>query len=154
MKTAKKRMKTAKKAWRQSQFKWQIKKIRLLSSIFWIGHKNLKNISHFFWSYCVNIKTNGRLFHILWPSHNLLTLLLQVFKRLFTIPYKYWKLYKQMLVCGAHVHIIALLHVPCACGKGFATVCAMCVRAAGFLVCDKRLYFCTLFCAKGQDILF
>ena len=40
----------------------------------------------------------------------------------------------QMLGCGAHVRIIALPHVRCACGsacgKGFATVCAMCVRAA------------------------
>ena len=41
-----------------------------------------------------------------------------------------------MLGCGAHVRIIAFLHVGCACGsacgKGFATVRAMCVRGALF----------------------
>ena len=61
-------------------------------------------------------------------------------------------------VAAHHVHIIALPHVRCACGsacgKGIATLCAMCVRAADFLVCDVRLHFCTLFWAKGQDFLF
>ena len=51
--------------------------------------------------------------------------------------------YFQMLGCGAHVRIIALLHVRCACGsacgKVFETVCAMCVRAADFgrAMCDR-----------------
>ena len=49
---------------------------------------------------------------------------------------------KQMLGCGAHVRIIALPHVRCACGsacgKVFGTVRAMCVRAARFwhAMCD------------------
>ena len=49
----------------------------------------------------------------------------------------------QMLGCGAHVRIIALPHVRCACGsacgKVFGTVRAMCVRAAGFwrAMCDR-----------------
>ena len=55
----------------------------------------------------------------------------------------------QMLGCGAHVRKIALPHVRCACGsacgKAFGTVRAMCVRAAGFLECDVRSHFCTLF---------
>ena len=41
-----------------------------------------------------------------------------------------------MLGCGAHVRIIALPHVRCACGsacgKVFKTACAMCVHAADF----------------------
>ena len=59
-----------------------------------------------------------------------------------------WKKYptllvvNQMLGCGAHVRIIALPHVRCACGsacgKVFGTVRAMCVRAARFwhAMCD------------------
>ena len=56
-----------------------------------------------------------------------------------------------MLGCGAHVRIIALPHVRCACGsvceKSFWTVCAMCVRAALFRPCDVRSHFSTL-CGK------
>ena len=61
-----------------------------------------------------------------------------------------------MLGCGAHVRIIALPHVRCACGsacgKVFGTVRAMCVRVAGFGVCDVQSHFCTLFWTKGQDL--
>ena len=53
----------------------------------------------------------------------------------------------QMLGCGAHVRIIALPHVRCACGsacgKVFGTVRAMCVRMARFWVCDVRSQFYT-----------
>ena len=48
-----------------------------------------------------------------------------------------------MLGCGAHVRIIALPHVQCACGsacgKVFKPACAMCVRAADFgrAMCDR-----------------
>ena len=60
-----------------------------------------------------------------------------------------------MLGCGAHVRIIALSHVRCACrsacGKGFATVCAMCVRAARFGVCNVRSHFCSLFGTKQPN---
>ena len=48
-----------------------------------------------------------------------------------------------MLGCGAYVRIIALPHVRCACGsacgKGFETVCAMCVHVAlfGRVMCDR-----------------
>ena len=35
--------------------------------------------------------------------------------------------------------------------KGFKTVRAMCVRAAGFWVCDVGLHFCTLFGTKQPN---
>ena len=49
-----------------------------------------------------------------------------------------------MLGCGAHVRIIALPQI-------FGTVCAMCVRAAGFWACDVRSHFCTLFGTKQPN---
>ena len=49
----------------------------------------------------------------------------------------------QMLGCGAHVRIIALPHVRCACGKVFGTV-----RVALFWLCDVRSHFCTLIVLK------
>ena len=47
--------------------------------------------------------------------------------------------FNQMLGCGAHVRIIALPHVRCACGKAFKTVRAVCVRVArlGRAMCDS-----------------
>ena len=57
-----------------------------------------------------------------------------------------------MLGCGAHVRIIALPHVRCACGsacgKAFKTVRAVCVRVArlGRAMCDSTFspFPCTL----------
>ena len=50
-----------------------------------------------------------------------------------------------MLGCGAHVRIIALPHVRCACrsacGKGFELCVRKYVRAAIFLTCDLRSHF-------------
>ena len=33
--------------------------------------------------------------------------------------------HRQMLICGAHVRIIALPYVRCACGKGFVGACGL-----------------------------
>ena len=52
-----------------------------------------------------------------------------------------------MLVCAAHVRIIALPHVRCACrsacGKGFELCVRKCVRMGNFLACDLRSHFFT-----------
>ena len=34
------------------------------------------NITHLFWRYCVNVKTSGRLFQILWPSQKTSSLII------------------------------------------------------------------------------
>ena len=51
---------------------------------FWEGYKILK-ISHLFWHYCVNVKTSGRFFQILWPSQKTSTLIAKRFS------YTLWK---------------------------------------------------------------
>ena len=70
-------------------------------------------------------------------------------------PYQYPKIgrHLQMLGCGAHVRIIALPHVRCACGsacgKGFELCVRKCVRMGNFqrAICDRtflpvlRTYF-------------
>ena len=58
----------------------------------------------------------------------------------------------QMLGCDAHVRIIALSHVRCACGSVFGTVRAMCVRAACFgrAMCDRT--FSPVFLVHYADL--
>jgi hypothetical protein len=46
--------------------------------VFWKGHKNLKKMSNLFWHYWVIVKSSRIFFIILWPSYNVLTVLLPV----------------------------------------------------------------------------
>ena len=67
-----------------------------------------KKNSHLFWGYWVNVKTIGRFFQILWPSHNLLTLPIgvwsltsEIFKYLM-IGIKFWRILLHTITNLAH----------------------------------------------------
>ena len=45
---------------------------------------------------------------------------------------------RQLLVCEAHVHSIALPHMQCACRVIFLQVCTMCLCVTYFLPCKVR----------------